>query len=62
VGGTLFVADQHMVYLRVQEVVVDGDYHPARISENDLYALTFKQCQQSLRAFQKPYLLILDNV
>jgi hypothetical protein len=61
-GGALLVADQHMVYLRVQEVVVDRDYHPTWISENDLHALTFKQCQQSLRAFQKPHLLILDNV
>jgi len=41
--GALLVPDEHMVYLRVQEVVVDRYDHSSGIPEHDLDAFSFQQ-------------------
>jgi hypothetical protein len=52
-GGALLVPHQNVVYARVDQVVIDGQRLPSRITEHHVHALPFEQRQDRFGAFHK---------
>jgi len=52
-GGALFVADQDVVYPRVQQLIIERYCNTSRITEDDVYTLPFEQIQNRLGTFHE---------